>query len=198
MWVDAEFDAQPSCPPDLRDVFEFAEQHGAVIVLFDECGPIIPELKIYREDVAYSALDEYAERERKSDKRLEDEAGEAALLALATNRRFRKSPKYFVAVMSRIINSLAKHCERRLVAEFSFKRLQTLSDLSCAFSFCARREPSRYAAASAAIAQLRVKIDGIDANGSLGRRGLERKISDSLGDVPFRFDAAGLPGGESQ
>lgn len=58
MWVDAEFDAQPSSPPDLRDVFEFAEQHEAVIVLFDECGPIIPELKIYREDVANSALDE--------------------------------------------------------------------------------------------------------------------------------------------
>jgi hypothetical protein len=194
MWVDAVFDARPSCPPDLREVFEFAEKQEALIVLFDECGPIIPELKIYREDVADSALDEYAERERKPDEKLEDEVGEAALDALATNRRFQEFPDYFVAAMSRITNSLSKHCERKTVAVFSFKRLQTLSSLSCAISLCARREPRQYAGASAAIAQLRLTIDGVAANGSMARRGFERKIVDTLDDILFRFDAAGLSG----
>jgi hypothetical protein len=192
MSVDAVFDAQPSCPPDLRDVFEFAEQQDALIVLFDECGPIIPELKIYREDVADTALDEYAERVRKSDEELEDEAGEAALDALATNRRFQECPDYFVAAMSRITNSLSKHCERKPLAVFSVKRLQTLSDLSCAFSLCVRRAPRRYAVASAAIAQLRVTIGDIASNGPLARRGLERKVSDTLDDILFRLDTARL------
>lgn len=131
----------------------------------------MPELRIYREDGADAAWDEYAERERKSNGEPEDAAGKVSLDALATYRHFKECPDYFVAAMSRIKNSLVRHCEHKPVAAFSLKRLQTPSDLSCAFSLCARQAPNRYAAASAAIAQLRVTIDGIAANGSLARRG---------------------------
>lgn len=80
------------------------------MVLFDECGPVIPVLKTYRQDVACAAYDECADRERSPDADLEDRNGQLALDHLIGDRASRVSSQYFEASIERICEALADHC----------------------------------------------------------------------------------------
>lgn len=51
LWVDeGASELAPSLPRDLADVFEYAATKSAVIVIFQDVSPVVPELPIYGED----------------------------------------------------------------------------------------------------------------------------------------------------
>jgi hypothetical protein len=190
--VDVEFGVVASLSSDLREAFEFAETLEADIILFDECGPIIPVLQIYRVEVAGDRVDEFANRQRKFDDLLEDLAGERALQRLQRNRAFQASPERFVASTAPLVDSLVKQHARKMLGSFSLKRLAALSDLVSALRLCARRDNNRYSEIRASVAKFQQTIVSLIDGSELAHHGHERKLSDLLEDINYRLDATNL------
>lgn len=190
LWVDVEFGMAPGCRPDLRDIFEFADIMDAEIVVLDEGGQMIPELKVYREHVVESCFDEYSNRERSTDAELEDMVAFLALEELSRNSRFQATPSFFVTSMQAIVSSLALHCRKKPIIEFSFDTLLKLSDLACVFRLCVHRTPQNYLRTYPSVISLSKELDDLIKTTSFDCRGLERKIEDAISDTLFRLGAA--------
>ncbi|MCA2431011.1 hypothetical protein HFN06_06075 [Rhizobium leguminosarum] len=189
-WVDVEFGILPSLSPDLREVFEFANDLDVDMVLFDECGPLIRDLKIYRQDVAHNAYDEYSDRERRSDEDLEDHDGQLALDRLIGDHSSKASPQYFGDGIAKICDVLADHCLAHDVLSFPFIRLEMLSELASACRLCVRKEPGRYQSILSILKAAATQIANLIDQTPMAHRGRERKVSDALENIHYRLKAA--------
>ncbi|EJC80652.1 hypothetical protein Rleg4DRAFT_2287 [Rhizobium leguminosarum bv. trifolii WSM2297] len=190
-WVDTEFGVIPSCPPDLREVFEFAERLGVSIVIFDEGGRVLPELPVLRQEVADSSLDRYARRARKSLEQLEDLSGREALESLEKTGSFSRTAGYFTTRMQSIRDALTYAYERGDdFTSTAYPLLEQLSDLSAAFASCVRLEPDQYLTSLDCICSLEATVEATLDGNEFRDRGIERKITDALEDILYRLQRA--------